>query len=266
MTDCLVRTRAAGEADKCADAIVPNIDVLDDAQLARKTRIAVSPSLGAMGDVGVPEVFEITLGLISLRAARVQLEFESQGRPRPGQELIYWHMVDGRDAIYIAPAGAGKTCAFLSEDQPAQKRVLSRDLRSALVTLRCQGRLHGFIVDECRCVASWGRGFRPAYGRIGEFANLPLPPVSTVYCTATPTTVLEGVRQLVGLFIDVPVVWRPLSRTNLGLEVEHLDPGSPLVAAVLRRLQDTLGELEPGSRVVVYVVSKQVDKDLATTF
>jgi len=29
-----------------------------------------------MGDVGVPEVFEITLGLISLRAARVQLEFE----------------------------------------------------------------------------------------------------------------------------------------------------------------------------------------------
>jgi len=50
----------------------------------------------------------------------------------------------------------------------AEKRVLSRDLRSALVTLRCQGRLHGFIVDECRCVASWGRGFRPAYGRIGE--------------------------------------------------------------------------------------------------
>jgi len=33
-------------------------------------------ALGAMGDVGVPEVFEITLGLISLRAARVQLEFE----------------------------------------------------------------------------------------------------------------------------------------------------------------------------------------------
>ncbi|KAJ1640926.1 hypothetical protein T492DRAFT_854007 [Pavlovales sp. CCMP2436] len=49
------------EPDKCADAIVPNIDVLDDAQLARKTRTAV---------------FEITLGLISLRAARVQLEFE----------------------------------------------------------------------------------------------------------------------------------------------------------------------------------------------
>jgi len=33
-----------------------------------------------MGDVGVPEVFEITLGLISLRAARVQLEFEWASR------------------------------------------------------------------------------------------------------------------------------------------------------------------------------------------
>jgi len=43
LQDCLVRTRAAGEADKCADAIVPNVDVLDDAQLARKTRTAVSP-------------------------------------------------------------------------------------------------------------------------------------------------------------------------------------------------------------------------------
>mmetsp|Transcript_27596 Transcript_27596/g.69587 ORF Transcript_27596/g.69587 Transcript_27596/m.69587 type:complete len:169 (-) Transcript_27596:95-601(-) len=147
-------------------------------------------------------------------------------------------------------------------DSYAQSRAGSSVAVGAAAILRRLGiaRLASSVEQQCSEIA------RLIAVSPVQFANLPLPPVSTVYCTATPTTVLEGVRQLVGLFIDVPVVWRPLSRTNLGLEVEHLDPGSPLVAAVLRRLQDTLGELEPGSRVVVYVVSKQVDKDLATTF
>jgi len=88
---------------------------------------------------------------------------------------------------------------------------------------RLAGRRIGLLaVDEAHCISQWGRGFRPAYMRLGGLAErLGRPPVQALTATATPFVRQDIIRNL-GLR-DPVVVAEGNDRPNLFLEVRWID-------------------------------------------
>ena len=78
-------------------------------------------------------------------------------------------------------------------------------------------------VDEAHCVVSWGRDFRPAYRKIGEFADLlkRRPPIAAFTASATPEARAEIITFL--HLKDPESLTTGFDRPNLFFEVRHTE-------------------------------------------
>ncbi len=134
----------------------------------------------------------------------------------------------------------------------APERLL---MKSMLMVVR-NVRVSLLAVDEAHCVVHWGRSFRPAYTRIGEFRSrfIPSTPILALTATAPPDVRRQIVASL-GFRAKHKVVAVPVMRENISLQV-HISPQWKKV--VLERIKAAQGS------VIYYVRSRKRTEELAS--
>ncbi|MBY5439084.1 RecQ family ATP-dependent DNA helicase [Rhizobium leguminosarum] len=136
---------------------------------------------------------------------------------------------------------------------PERFFVRSQDERKALT----ESRPEYLVVDEAHCVDTWGRDFRPEYGRLGEIRKkLGSPPVLAF--TATAGKAMQK-RILSSLRIeDAEVFVRGVDRPNIALIRWATPPGARHheIAALLRL------PLFAAQKAMIFVPTARIGQDL----
>ena len=161
--------------------------------------IVVSPLISLMEDQvrtlrrrGIPAAFLHAAMSSSARRALCQKILDAQRAGRP----------DAVRLLYVSPERL-MARGFLAFSENADISLLA--------------------VDEAHCISNWGRDFRPAYRKIGDFADRlnPRPPIGAFTASATPAVREEIITYL---RLKTPAsLTTGFDRPNLYFEVRHTE-------------------------------------------